>query len=386
MLDYLAMNSIAAQDKDIVTILDELFLHCVERYPTFSRFSVALLGDKKASNYYVQDRLLSKQTSQQLDYVDHELRIDSALTGLAYNNSIRIVDNLSTMVQTERVSRLLSIGHRSSYTVPLNYRNKTLGFIFYNAATSSFFSNDNIQKDFAFLSNLVAHLFIHLHENQKHFQSALSIALNMGHARDPETKEHLIRMGKISELLARLLAHQKPEITHQFIHRIRLYAPFHDIGKYKIPDHILFSDKRFTAEERQIMNMHTIYGEEMIEEVIHLANAELVSDDEVAFIKHIVRHHHEAFNGEGLPDQLAEQSIPLEARIVTLADVFDALLSRRAYKPAWSVDAVMDYIRANTGRLFDPECVSALIDNLEQFLAIRDRYLDQEELPKGCLA
>ena len=86
MLDYLAMNSIAAQDKDIVTILDELFLHCVERYPTFSRFSVALLGDKKASNYYVQDRLLSKQTSQQLDYVDHELRIDSALTGLAYNN------------------------------------------------------------------------------------------------------------------------------------------------------------------------------------------------------------------------------------------------------------------------------------------------------------
>ncbi|WP_413769280.1 GAF domain-containing protein, partial [Vibrio vulnificus] len=182
MLDYLAMNSIAAQDKDIVTILDELFQHCVERYPTFSRFSVALLGDKKASNYYVQDRLLSKQTSQQLDYVDHELRIDSALTGLAYNNSIRIVDNLSTMVQTERVSRLLSIGHRSSYTVPLNYRNKTLGFIFYNAATSSFFSNDNIQKDFAFLSNLVAHLFIHLHENQKHFQSALSIALNMGHA------------------------------------------------------------------------------------------------------------------------------------------------------------------------------------------------------------
>ncbi|KYN84182.1 metal-dependent phosphohydrolase [Vibrio cidicii] len=386
MLDYLRLNQIASQSKEIVTLLDELFQQLCDAFPPLSRFSVVLLGDKQASNYYVRDRLIDKNVSTELDFAEHALTTDSSLTHLAFSSAIRIVNDLQQMTQTDRVMRLIALGHKSSYTVPLSYRNKTLGFLFFNAKVTHYFTNQEVQKDLAFLSNLIGQLFIHLHENQKHFQAVLSVALNMGHARDPETKEHLIRMGKYSELLARLLSQQHPEISHQFIHRIRLYAPFHDIGKYKIPDHVLFSDKRFTDEERCIMNMHTIYGEEIIEQVVHLSDAELVSQDEIAFIKHIVRHHHEHFDGAGLPDKLCADEIPLEARIVTLADVFDALLSRRAYKPEWSVDAVVDFIRTHTGQMFDPQCVAVLLGNLEQFLAIREKYLDKEEQPGKCIA
>lgn len=199
----------------------------------------------------------------------------------------------------------------------------------------------------------------------------------MGHARDPETKEHLTRMGMYSELLARFLSTSLSEISHQFIHRIRLYAPFHDIGKYLIPDDILYSDRRFTPEERAVMNNHTIYGEQIIDEVVQLSGTKTVSEGEIQFIKNIVRHHHECFNGKGLPDALRSDSIPLEARIVTLADVFDALLSKRAYKPAWELSEVIEYIKLQKGKMFDPMCVDVLLANLDQFMEIRSKYLDK---------
>jgi HD-GYP domain-containing protein (c-di-GMP phosphodiesterase class II) len=168
-------------------------------------------------------------------------------------------------------------------------------------------------------------------------------------------------------------------VTHPFIHRIRLYAPFHDIGKYMIPDEILYSNRRYTPQEREIMNRHTVYGEGIIDDVISLSSVNSVSSEEIAFIKNIVRHHHEHFNGKGLPDGLKGESIPLEARIVTLADVFDALLSKRAYKPAWSVEQVVEYIEENEGVIFDPQCVRVLVSNLELFLDIRATYVDRAE-------
>ena len=101
--------------------------------------------------------------------------------------------------------------------------------------------------------------------------------------------------------------------------------------------------------------------------------------EEIQFIKNIVRHHHEYFDGSGLPDALSNTAIPLEARIVTLADVFDALMSKRAYKHAWSLDEVKEYIEVQNGSMFDPECVEALKQNLDGFMAIREQYTDDAQ-------
>ncbi|MEL0608960.1 HD-GYP domain-containing protein [Vibrio echinoideorum] len=373
MFDYSQLNRVAAQDKDIIAIVDDLFRLAREHYPILSRLSVVLCSENRASNYFVSDSLCQEAEHR---YIEQELKPESELSRMAESLDTRIIDDLTSTHPTKQVSHLLKLGHQSSYTTPIHYQESNLGFVFINASSIGFFAQQYIQCDIAYLTQVISSLFIQLFERQRHFQSSLAIALNMGHARDPETKEHLIRMGKYSEQLARSLSHSNNEITHQFIHRIRLYAPFHDIGKYRIPDNVLFSTGSFTKEERAIMNNHTLYGEEMVNDVVALSQHSSMCMDEIQFIKNIVRHHHERFDGRGLPDGLSQDAIPLEARIVTLADVFDALMSKRAYKHAWSLNDVMAYIEAHTGSMFDPECVSALKQNLDSFMAIRDQYND----------
>lgn len=377
MFDYSQLSKIAAKDQDITSTLDDLFQLVRSFYPTLSRLSIALTNENKATNYFVSDALCQEASH---NYIEYNIRPESSLRKMSELPSVRVINDLSTMNPTRQICRLIDIGHQSSYTSPIYYRDKNLGFIFINATAIGFFNQKSIQADIAYLSQLIASLFTRLHENQKHFQTSLAIALNMGHARDPETKEHLIRMGRYSEILARAMSEQKPEITYQFIHRIRVYAPFHDIGKYRIPDHVLFSTKRFTDEDRAIMNQHTIYGEAMIEDVVSISDNHSISHDEVQFLKNIIRHHHERYDGTGLPDRLCGTQIPLEARIVTLADVFDALLSKRAYKSEWELDDVLEYIEENVGIMFDPSCVEALKQNLDTCMAVREQFSDKEEV------
>ncbi|MCC4854806.1 metal-dependent phosphohydrolase [Vibrio lentus] len=373
MFDYSQISRVAAQDKDIIAIVDDLFRLAREHYPILSRLSVVLCNENRASNYFVSDTLCQEAEHR---YIEQELKPESALSRMAESLDTRIIHDLTTISPTKQISHLLDIGHQSSYTTPIHHQESNLGFVFINASSTGFFANQTIQCDIAYLTQVISSLFIQWFERQRHFQSSLAIALNMGHARDPETKEHLIRMGKYSEHIARTLSHSNEEITHQFIHRIRLYAPFHDIGKYRIPDKVLFSSSRFNEEERAVMDNHTLYGEEMINNVVALSCHSAMCSEEIQFIKNIVRHHHERFDGKGLPDALSSTSIPLEARIVTLADVFDALMSKRAYKHAWTLDEVMDYIEAHSGSMFDPECVVALKQNLDGFMAIREQYND----------
>ncbi|MCG9544700.1 HD domain-containing protein [Vibrio sp. Isolate33] len=382
MFDYSQLNRVAAEDKDIIAIVDDLFRLAREHYPILSRLSVVLCSENRASNYFVSDTLCQEAEHR---YVEQELKPESALSRMAESLDTRIIHDLTSLKPTKQISHLLQLGHQSSYTTPIHYQESNLGFVFINASSTGFFANDYIQCDIAYISQLISSLFVQLFERQRHFQSSLAIALNMGHARDPETKEHLIRMGKYSEQIARTMSQSNNEITHQFIHRIRLYAPFHDIGKYRIPDNVLFSTGRFSAEERAIMNNHTLYGEEMINDVVSLSHHCSMCSDEIQFIKNIVRHHHERFDGSGLPDGLSDTAIPLEARIVTLADVFDALMSKRAYKHAWSLSEVMEYIEAHNGSMFDPECVEALKQNLEGFMAIREQYNDDVK-PQAMMA
>ncbi|MEZ8286521.1 metal-dependent phosphohydrolase [Vibrio splendidus] len=376
MFDYSQISRVAAQDKDIIAIVDDLFRLAREHYPILSRLSVVLCNENRASNYFVSDTLCQKAEYR---HIEQELTPESALSRMAESLDTRIINDLTTISSTKQISHLLNLGHQSSYTTPIHHQESNLGFVFINASSTGFFANQIIQCDIAYLTQVISSLFVQWFERQRHFQSSLAIALNMGHARDPETKEHLIRMGKYSEQIARTLSHTKREITHQFIHRIRLYAPFHDIGKYRIPDKVLFSSARFNEEERNIMNNHTLYGEEMIDDVVALSHHSSMCSEEIQFIKNIVRHHHEYFDGSGLPDALSNAEIPLEARIVTLADVFDALMSKRAYKHAWSLDEVMEYIEVQNGSMFDPECVEALKQNLDGFMAIREQYNDDAQ-------
>lgn len=158
-------------------------------------------------------------------------------------------------------------------------------------------------------------------------------------AKDADTGAHVLRIRRYTELLARAMG--LPEATAE---RFGYSAILHDVGKMVVPDSVLKKPGPLTAEERRVIESHTVAGERILSEKPFF---------EVA--RDIARSHHENWNGTGYPDQRAGEAIPLAARIVRVVDVYDALLSPRVYKPAWSREEAAGEIQKNAGVLFDPE-------------------------------
>ena len=184
--------------------------------------------------------------------------------------------------------------------------------------------------------------------------------------RDLETGGHIKRMSHYSQLLAKLYGLSDEEC------KLVLYAaPLHDIGKVGIPDKILLKPGRFEPEEFEVMKQHAVIGARMLEggEKFPVINA-----------GHTIAHqHHEKWDGSGYPRGLKEEEIHIYSRIITVADVFDALSSKRCYKEAMSLETVLSIMKEDSGTHFDPTLVTLLLDNLEQFLEIQKRYKDVEK-------
>ena len=164
--------------------------------------------------------------------------------------------------------------------------------------------------------------------------------------RDDDTGNHTKRVAEVSAMLAQTIG-----LEAATIELIRRGAPLHDIGKVGIPDSILLKAGPLTGEEFELMKMHTVIGSRMLSK----GRSELVR-----FSQRIARSHHEWWDGSGYPDRVSGQSIPLEARIVAVADFLDALTHERPYRPAWGIDETLAEIRRRSGSHFDPTIVKAL--------------------------
>ena len=164
--------------------------------------------------------------------------------------------------------------------------------------------------------------------------------------RDDDTGNHTRRVAHVSAMLA-----QKIGIESITVELIRRAAPLHDIGKVGIPDSILLKAGPLTGDEFEIMKTHTVIGSRMLSK----GRSELVR-----FSQRIARSHHEWWDGSGYPDRVSGQSIPLEARIVAVADFLDALTHERPYRPAWGIDETLAEIKRRSGTHFDPSVIKAL--------------------------
>ncbi|MBS0348893.1 MAG: two-component system response regulator [Proteobacteria bacterium] len=195
--------------------------------------------------------------------------------------------------------------------------------------------------------------------------------------RDPETGNHVRRTQAYVELLARRLAldpRHQATLTPDSIDLIVKSAPLHDIGKVGIPDHILLKTGKLSEEEWEIMKSHSRLGSEAIR------NAEEDAERPVPFLayaKEIALYHHERWDGSGYPEGLAGEAIPLSARLMALADVFDALVSRRVYKAAVPLETARDMICAERASHFDPAVVDAFLAEFGRFSAVAGRYQDE---------
>ncbi len=233
-------------------------------------------------------------------------------------------------------------------------------------------------KDFLTNKNsfLESEIARRLEENQTIQDVSIRALAHLAETRDPETGEHILRTQKYVNILAKKLQ-KNPRfngvLTDQYIAIITKSAPLHDIGKVGISDAILLKHGLFTNDEFDIMKLHTVSGVNAIE------NAEKDIAKSVDFLdiaKEIAHWHHEHWDGNGYPDQISGESIPLSARIMAVADVFDALISKRVYKEAMSYEAARDIIISERGKQFDPDITDAFVSCYEQFVQTADEYRD----------
>jgi putative two-component system response regulator len=201
------------------------------------------------------------------------------------------------------------------------------------------------------------------------------VLAKLAESRDPETGEHLERVRNYCRVLAHYLQNT-PQfadvIDSEYIELLYHTSPLHDIGKVAIPDRVLLKPGPLTAEEFEVMKTHTLRGAETLE-------AALKKYPRAKFLqmaRDIAMSHHEKFDGEGYPHGLAGEAIPLSARIMALADVYDALTSRRVYKEPFSHDRTKFMITEETGTHFDPLVVEAFLACEQEFIGIRDQYAE----------
>ncbi len=210
-----------------------------------------------------------------------------------------------------------------------------------------------------------------------HVQDVTVFALaSLAEARDNETGKHIKRTQHYMKLLASALQeHQqfKGNLSDKVIDLYFKTAPLHDIGKVGIPDHILLKPGKLTPEEFDIMKTHTRIGRNAIRNAEKLLNAPAPF---LFYAREIAYTHHEKWNGSGYPEGISGENIPVSGRIMAIADVYDALVTKRVYKPAFTHAEAKAIMKEDSGRHFDPEMIAVFLEIADQFYEISQRYRD----------
>ena len=207
-------------------------------------------------------------------------------------------------------------------------------------------------------------------------QMAMIFALaKLAESRDDDSGKHLERVQAFCKKLAEGLAQRSRlggQVDSKFVENIFYASPLHDIGKVAIPDRIVLKPGKLTPEEFEVMKTHAELGAEKLEAVQRQFPGNALLDMGIA----IAKFHHEKWNGDGYPQGLAGEAIPLSARIMAVVDVYETLRAKRCYKPAFTHEESTSIIVSSSGTHFDPEIVKVFIELKEDFRAIRDEMKD----------
>ena len=290
----------------------------------------------------------------------------------------RVVNDLELFRQGRHLhTRVIAEeGYRWSYTVPMFLDGSFWGFIFFNSRSPGALAEPALRTLDAY-AHLISAIVTAEMLAVRILAAAVKTAHDMVHFRDPETGGHIDRMARYARLIAQhLAATGAAALDDAAIERIFEFAPLHDIGKLALPDRILLKPARLSIAEREEMKQHTVRGLEMIDAIAH--NFGLEHLDGLDLLRHIAESHHEAMDGSGYPHGLHGRQIPLEARIVAVADVFDALTSARPYKPTWTDDEAFAWLRRLARSKFDEDCVDALLFNVKKVKEIQAQFQDAD--------
>lgn len=344
----------------------------IRRYhPFVSRIAVALYdGRHDLLKTYVS----SNDQTQPLMRYEVALAQVPSLQELARAREARVIHDLcqsNANASSEHTRWLLNSGFRSSYTLPLFQSGQLLGFLFFDSMQPGAFDGE-VPGDLEIYVQLCRLSVLSLVNLANTVQGLVRVAKDFAHLRDIETGCHIDRMSTYCRLIAREVAPHYAR-DDEFVEHVYLFSPLHDIGKVGIADDILLKRGSLSDEEREIMQGHVGLGRRLVEQVIK--DTGLEGMPYLRILLNIVDFHHEYLDGSGYPHGLSGDDVPLEARIATVADIFDALTSERPYKRPWvNLDALQELRRmAGAGQL-DGRCVEALGKRMEQICAIQQRF------------
>lgn len=367
------LNTSAGLQRKLAAIHEDL----AQLVPVVDRIAIATY-DRETD---LLKTFVSSGWKEGLVYYDAKLADSPSLAQIVARGRPRVVNDLEIFRKGRHLHTnvIRDLGFRSSYTLPMYQNDVFWGFIFFNSLQPNAFTTGRLD-----MLDVYGHLISALVTGEllavRVLAAAVRTAHDMVYYRDPETGAHVDRMARYARLMAKHLgAAGTPPIDDAMIERILQFAPLHDLGKIGLPDRILLKPGRLTREERAEMQRHTTRGLQMIETLAR--NFGLEHLEGLDILRHIAESHHEKLDGSGYPRGLKGAEIPLEARLVAVADVFDALTSERPYKHAWSNEDAFGLLRKLAVDQLDADCVEALVANRREVLEIQQRFSDAPAAP-----
>jgi HD-GYP domain-containing protein (c-di-GMP phosphodiesterase class II) len=355
-------------------VLKHIF-NSFNEYIPFTYIGVALLDENKETlteTYGITNNYHKNLSGKLLGYKENVS--NTGLGKVLDSGEERVINDLEAYLvgKPNKLYNeiLLEEGVKSSITFPLKSDNKTFGIIFFSSNTKNVYKKEHIK----FIKTLVNSIALSLEKeiliNNMTIGSTLSLA-TLTEERDPETGQHLTRIQTYCRVIAEILSKKdkyKNVIDIDYINNIERFSPLHDIGKVAIRDEILLKPGKLTPEEFDVMKTHTTYGSS----VLKLAEENVKKNGRRIFEMaiEIAEGHHEKWDGSGYPYGKKQEQIPLSARIVAVADVFDALTSKRPYKNAFSFKDSIKIINDGSGSHFDPDIIDLLNENIDKIKEI----------------
>lgn len=288
------------------------------------------------------------------------------------------IDDLEAMAaenpQAQFAARLYREGYRSALFYPLGGEGQWSALLAFASKQRGAYNRDHLEL----LTNIAAQVsrsFEKTVVTENLVISAITGLASLAESRDPETGDHLLRMARYSAIIAEELGRDGPyagQINNDTVRDILRFAPMHDIGKVGIEDRILLKPGKLDEAERREMEQHPQIGAEVLRRCEQQMNA--VGHSVFRHGIEIAECHHEKFDGSGYPNGMKGDAIPLSARIVAVADVFDALTSKRPYKEAWPVERALAVMQEEAGAHFDPLVVTALQQALPRIMAVYEQH------------
>lgn len=352
-------------------------------YVPYNYIGIALIEEDKKllkASFGVSDGSITGMPENLLGY-SWPIR-ETSLGHLLETGQARIINDLEeyTSGKPKKIYNeiLLKSGIRASISLPLFVSGKPVGVIFFSSKTKNAYHNEHLKFLRTLANSIAISLDRNIFINDIMYSSILALA-KLAETRDEDTGEHLERMKKYSRKIAELLYNHNiytSEINFEYMDKIERFSPLHDIGKVGIRDEILLKPGKLTASEYEEMKRHAAYGAE----VLRTAEENLLKKGKSLFDMgiEIAEGHHEKWDGSGYPKGKKGLEIPLSARIVAVADVFDALTSRRPYKEAFTLDRSFEILKEGRGKHFDPVIVDVFLENRDVIEKMYHKFAQNE--------